>query len=121
MSCCAIGCKNRHGQSKEIHFHRIPSTRTPFEEERRALWLQAINRTDWNEDTIANARICSAHFISGKDFIGGGMFPVYLRNLVIVKKKKIIIRPRSYFHYELISILNGIQQVTHWAALAVSL
>lgn len=69
MSCCAVGCKNRHGQSKDIHFHRIPSTKTPFDAERRCLWLQAINRTDWSDDTIRNARICSVHFISGKVFI----------------------------------------------------
>lgn len=68
MSCCAVGCKNRHGQSKDIHFHRIPSTKTPFDAERRCLWLQAINRTDWSDETIRNARICSVHFISGKVF-----------------------------------------------------
>lgn len=66
MSCCAIGCKNRHGQSKEIRFYRIPSMSTPFNVERRSLWLKAINRTNWSDASIRNARICSVHFISGK-------------------------------------------------------
>ncbi|KAF3845921.1 hypothetical protein F7725_002999, partial [Dissostichus mawsoni] len=30
------------------------------------MWLQAIKRVDWNEDIIKNARVCSAHFISGE-------------------------------------------------------
>lgn len=66
MSCCAIGCKNRHGQSKEIRFYRIPSMSTPFNVERRGLWLKAINRSNWSDASIRNARICSVHFISGK-------------------------------------------------------
>lgn len=68
MSCCAIGCKNRHGQSKDIRFYRIPSMSTPFNVERRSLWLKAINRTNWSDASIRNARICSVHFISGKDY-----------------------------------------------------
>lgn len=42
---------------------------TPFNVERRSLWLKAINRTNWSDASIRNARICSVHFISGKDSI----------------------------------------------------
>ncbi|KAK0152574.1 hypothetical protein N1851_005906 [Merluccius polli] len=38
----------------------------PFQSNRRRLWLQATKRVDWNEDRIRNARVCSAHFISGE-------------------------------------------------------
>ncbi|KAM8738424.1 zinc finger protein 260-like isoform X1 [Acanthopagrus latus] len=65
MSCCAPGCKNRHGKH-QLHFYRIPSSRTPFDANRRRLWLLAIKRTFWTHETLRNARICSAHFISGE-------------------------------------------------------
>ncbi|XP_051276570.1 zinc finger protein ZFP2 isoform X1 [Dicentrarchus labrax] len=71
MSCCAVGCKNRYSTANGLHFYRIPSTNTPIEAERRRLWLQAIRRSDWTDEiisheTISNARLCSAHFISGE-------------------------------------------------------
>ncbi|CAL8257440.1 unnamed protein product [Arctogadus glacialis] len=44
----------------------IPTGSQPFKSNRRRLWLQAIKRVDWNEDIIKNARVCSAHFISGE-------------------------------------------------------
>ncbi|KAE8281076.1 hypothetical protein D5F01_LYC21658 [Larimichthys crocea] len=71
MSCCATGCRNRYANAEGLHFYRIPSAVTPFDAERRRLWLEAINREDWTDefssyDAIRNARICSAHFVSGK-------------------------------------------------------
>nr|XP_055051016.1 uncharacterized protein LOC129436797 [Misgurnus anguillicaudatus] len=66
MSCCAVGCRNRNGKKDGLHFYRIPSTRTPFDNKRRLLWLQALKRTDWSEVNIRNSRVCSAHFISGE-------------------------------------------------------
>lgn len=65
MSCCVVGCQNRNAKIGKLHFYRIPSLKTPFEANRRRLWLQAINRTDWTDETIRNSRLCSAHFISG--------------------------------------------------------
>ncbi|KAI4822206.1 hypothetical protein KUCAC02_007765, partial [Chaenocephalus aceratus] len=51
---------------------------------RRRLWLQAIKRVDWNEDIIKNARVCSAHFISGT--IGkGGELTLHQINVLILK------------------------------------
>ncbi len=29
-------------------------------------WLKALGGDDWNDDQIKDARLCSAHFISGK-------------------------------------------------------
>ncbi|KAJ0064526.1 hypothetical protein NL108_009496 [Boleophthalmus pectinirostris] len=66
MSCCVIGCTNRFDKNNKARkFYRIPSTRTPFKANKRRLWLQAIRRSDWNEQIIKNANICSDHFISG--------------------------------------------------------
>ncbi|KAK0153712.1 THAP domain-containing protein 1 [Merluccius polli] len=65
MSCCAVGCTNRFNKfNKTRKFYRIPSTRTPLKANRRRRWLQAIRRSDWNEQMIKNATICSDHFIS---------------------------------------------------------
>ncbi len=41
---------------------RIPTENNP---NRRKLWLNAIRRENWPDNLIRNARICSAHFISG--------------------------------------------------------
>ncbi|CAL9699700.1 unnamed protein product [Knipowitschia caucasica] len=63
--CCVYGCSNRNTQPG-LKFYRIPRGSRPFQSNRRRLWLQAIKREDWTEDTIKNARICGAHFISGE-------------------------------------------------------
>uniref|UniRef100_A0A3Q1G989 THAP-type domain-containing protein n=1 Tax=Acanthochromis polyacanthus TaxID=80966 RepID=A0A3Q1G989_9TELE len=51
--CCVFGCTNRNTQ-EGLNLYRIPRDSRPF--------LQAIKRVD----TINNAFVCSAHFISGK-------------------------------------------------------
>lgn len=61
-SCYAYGCANSNKKEscKNINFYRIPSaTREPA---RRVLWLQAIQRLG---EPYGDARICSAHFVSG--------------------------------------------------------
>ncbi|KAK1900580.1 52 kDa repressor of the inhibitor of the protein kinase, partial [Dissostichus eleginoides] len=63
--CCVYGCTNRYSTGG-LKFYRIPRGPRPFQSNRRRLWLQAIKRLDWNEDIIKNARVCSAHFISGE-------------------------------------------------------
>ncbi|KAI4810702.1 hypothetical protein KUCAC02_013638 [Chaenocephalus aceratus] len=63
--CCVYGCMNRYSTGG-LKFYRIPRGPRPFQSNRRRLWLQAIKRVDWNEDIIKNARVCSAHFISGE-------------------------------------------------------
>lgn len=64
-SCCAVNCTNRKksgsSQSSTLTFYRIPNN-----EKRRQLWIAAIKRQSWSETSISNARVCSAHFISGK-------------------------------------------------------
>ncbi|KAJ8345058.1 hypothetical protein SKAU_G00292510 [Synaphobranchus kaupii] len=66
QTCCVVGCQNRPDPASNLHFYRIPVGSHPFQKRRRQLWLQAIKTVDWTEDFIKNARICSAHFISGK-------------------------------------------------------
>ncbi|XP_051955002.1 uncharacterized protein LOC127624285 [Xyrauchen texanus] len=63
--CCVYGCTNRYS-TKGLKFYRIPTGSRSFQKNRRRLWLQAIKRVDWSEDIIKNARVCSAHFISGE-------------------------------------------------------
>ncbi|XP_065114066.1 uncharacterized protein [Paramisgurnus dabryanus] len=62
--CCVYGCTNRYS-TKGLRFHRIPTGSHPFQKNRRRLWLQALKRVD-NDDVKKNARVCSAHFISGE-------------------------------------------------------
>lgn len=69
-TCCAVGCTHRReGVNKTLTFYNIPSRKTPFEKKRREDWIQAIKRADWDRwsyDQISKAKICAAHFISGK-------------------------------------------------------
>jgi len=65
-ACCAVGCTNRKSGDTNLLFYRIPSKKNP---ERRLQWINAVGRKDWSEEKINNARLCSAHFISGKFFI----------------------------------------------------
>ncbi|EDV21054.1 uncharacterized protein TRIADDRAFT_60440 [Trichoplax adhaerens] len=64
-SCCVIGCKNRRIGNR-LSFYRIPRACTAKEIHRRQLWLKAINRSNWSTKKIANARISSQHFTTGK-------------------------------------------------------
>ena len=64
-SCCVPGCSNRIISGSSLSFYRIPSGDSEKEKERRLKWLNAIHRDKWSEEEIRNARLCSAHFISG--------------------------------------------------------
>ena len=64
--CCAVGCTNR--RNKEIpglKFYRLPSTKSKEKAERREKWIAAIHRDHWPEKAMENARLCSAHFVTG--------------------------------------------------------
>eukprot|EP00731_Ephydatia_muelleri_P023724 Em0015g1307a len=50
VSCCAFGCKNRHGERTGLGFYRFPIT-------------DRARRLKWRKD---KTRICGHHFISGK-------------------------------------------------------
>ena len=65
-SCCAVGCSNVRGKGERLSFYRIPFGTSQESSRRRLLWVNAIRRKGWTEEMIDNARICSAHFISGK-------------------------------------------------------
>ncbi len=62
-TCCVVDCENH--TSSGVKFFRIPAGSHPFKKNRRHLWLQAIKRADWDNATIKEARVCSAHLISG--------------------------------------------------------
>ena len=71
-SCCAIGCQNRRCKNNpEVSFYRFPSDKTKETKERRKKWIAAVKREKWPESDsqIDNARLCSAHFVTGELFI----------------------------------------------------
>ena len=70
VSCCAVNCQNRSKKNKDLKFFAIPKGRHPFQQNRRELWLKAINRANWPDCQIKHARLCGAHFISG-------IFPIF--------------------------------------------
>ena len=66
-SCCAVGCTYRYSKEKKIPMYSMPSSKSPWEINRRKLWIKAIRREDWKDwtyDKISRARICGQHFIS---------------------------------------------------------
>lgn len=69
--CWVKGCKSRGDKKVKRSFHYIPKVRTTEGEqtlrlsiERRRVWLANIRR---KEQPSSTSRICSDHFISGKD------------------------------------------------------
>lgn len=67
LTCCVLGCKHQYPSDTNVKFYKIPSASVPSNAKRRRLWLQAIQ--EWNgstEQLRASARVCGAHFISGK-------------------------------------------------------
>ena len=70
--CCAVGCRNRRNKNNpEVSFYRFPSDKTKETKERRKKWIAAVKREKWPESDsqIDNARLCSAHFVTGELFI----------------------------------------------------
>ena len=62
-SCAAFGCTNRRS-STSLQFYRIPSAKR--HPERRIKWVTTMRREKRPVEKINNARICSAHFVTGK-------------------------------------------------------
>uniref|UniRef100_A0A3B3V3R5 THAP domain-containing protein 1 n=1 Tax=Poecilia latipinna TaxID=48699 RepID=A0A3B3V3R5_9TELE len=65
--CWVKGCKNRGDKKVKRSFHYIPK--------RRRVWLTNIRRKDQPSST---SRICSDHFISGKD-----IFKLFLKITIL--------------------------------------
>ena len=57
-SCCAPGCKNCSTANSLIKFHRFP-----VDKDRRALWIAAMRRVDWQP--TEHSVFFSAHFFGG--------------------------------------------------------
>ncbi|KAJ8345930.1 hypothetical protein SKAU_G00301230, partial [Synaphobranchus kaupii] len=99
MSCCAIGCRNRHGQKGDLQFYRIPSKMKPFEASRRVLWLKALRRTDATD----NIRVCSAHFLSGRrsdDPKSPDYVPSWFAHTTTAEKERSMAAMRRYRRYQ---------------------
>ncbi|XP_078597905.1 uncharacterized protein LOC144873948 isoform X1 [Branchiostoma floridae x Branchiostoma japonicum] len=70
--CIVLNCQTP-SRAKGRSYCRIPAIITNqgeetqrLSEERRRLWLAAINRGELTENTLQHARVCGAHFVSGK-------------------------------------------------------
>ena len=61
-ACCAVDCTNRNTPESGLVFYRIPKRNV----KQRELWLKAIKRENWSGNKLSSAKLCSAHFISGK-------------------------------------------------------
>ena len=61
VSCCAIGCKNQHGERPGLGFSSEP-------EERSKRWIHAV-RKDWKP--AKHTQICGEHFVSSEYIFGG--------------------------------------------------
>ena len=71
--CMIVGCGSESAPGKDLHFARVPSVVTNQGEEaenlsfeRRSHWISAISRSDLTEKILANDRVCSCHFVSGR-------------------------------------------------------
>lgn len=66
-ACSAVGCSKRRGKENGARFFRFPSSKT--HNNQRKKWIAALRRvnpdgTPWQP--TSNARVCGAHFHTGK-------------------------------------------------------
>lgn len=71
--CAVVDCGSR-GNRDLVSFFRIPAILKDRGEhldqlsvQRREAWIKALRRENLSEVTLKYARICSRHFISGKN------------------------------------------------------
>ena len=64
VQCPVFGCSNREGDlqvmDRGVTFHRFPNRPNPRDKERRAKWIKAVRRDDW--EVSKRSRLCSEHF-----------------------------------------------------------
>ena len=68
-TCCVVECQNRRNKNNpEVRFYIFPSHKTKETKECRKKWIAAVKREKWAESDsqIDNARLCSAHFVTGE-------------------------------------------------------
>lgn len=72
-TCAVKGCKNRT-TDKTLSFYRFPKLKKNaasdiqnLSEKQRDAWLKSLKRYDIANKNVDVMRICSTHFISGKD------------------------------------------------------
>ncbi len=85
--CCAYGCSNKRKKGSTLSFYRIPFGTSEESLKLRQRRVAAVKREKWSEKQIDNARICSAHFISGKEIF----LSYYLHFLFSVSVVSIVI------------------------------
>ena len=72
--CAVFGCSNNSSRAPGINFYRLPAVIThqgektrEFSQRRRDTWLARIRRADLGPEKYANTRVCSRHFVTGKN------------------------------------------------------
>ena len=72
--CAIVGCNNRADKQREVSFYRLPAIISHQGEQtcelsckRRDLWLSRIHREDLGPNKYPYVRVCSHHFISGRE------------------------------------------------------
>lgn len=77
-NCAVYNCGHHSKRDKEISFFRFPAIikhqgeeTKVLSEERRRLWINNVSRDadDLTEEKLESTRVCSHHFISGKNNI----------------------------------------------------
>ena len=70
--CMVVDYGSESAPGKDLHFARVPSVTNQGEEaeklsfERQSRWISAISQSDLTEIILANDRVCSHHFVSGR-------------------------------------------------------
>lgn len=71
--CSVVNCAKR-AERDQVRFFRIPAILNDrceaiklLSQERREAWIRALRRGPLSETFIKNARICSNHFLTGKN------------------------------------------------------
>ena len=91
-SCCAVGCTNRWVRGCGVSFYRFPA-----DLERRARWVNAVNRKNWQP--TGHSWLCSCHFISGAksdDPLSPDSVPSVFPHTASLQKRKRVNAMKSY-------------------------
>ena len=91
-SCCAVGCTNRHSKGSSLSFYRFP-----IDPERRARWIAAIKRVNWEPNK--HSFLCSDHFITGKksqDPLSPDFVPSVFKHVDSPAKRKRVTAIKKY-------------------------
>ena len=72
--CTGFGCSNNSSRAPGVSFYRLSAVIThqgektrELSQKRRDTWLARIRQADLGPEKYANTRVCSRHFVTGKN------------------------------------------------------